>query len=183
LPANGSDFAPVDSAAGYIRDEKYSNYGMERFCNKRVFRDFSSAGRFCSPLLDPCEFDLDFKGSQSAHGRINLSRTQTSFSSCHNPLPLREAAEAEVGCAALHCKALSTPEAAALLSLNRVDHHRKLGSASGATIGFSDADKKLSKLSPTCVAPAVAVNSVSFAGITIRPRVLWNSAQKRNCSG
>jgi hypothetical protein len=81
------------------------------------------------------------------------------FSSCHNPLPLREAAEAEVGCAALHCKALSTPEAAALLSLNRVDHHRKLGSASGATIGFSDADKKLSKLSPTCVAPAVGVNS------------------------
>jgi hypothetical protein len=42
-------------------------------------------------------------------------------------------------------QSIVTPEAAALLSLNRVDHHRKLGSASGATIGFSDADKKLSK--------------------------------------
>src|ERR1700745_1293736 len=38
LLANGSDFAQANPAAGYIRGEKYSNYGMERFCNKRVFR-------------------------------------------------------------------------------------------------------------------------------------------------
>ena len=161
LLANGSDFAPVDPAAGYIRGEKYSNYGMERFCNKRVFRDF-----FICRATGAIRYRLEAYATQGRgirrHGRPGkkASRraaadareriptnaldqfivTRTSFFVLqHNKLWLREAADAEPGCGALHCtELLRRRQQLCRAFRHRMGRNRKDGSAYDATMGFFD---------------------------------------------